>query len=135
MRKVTVVPPSFPAVPAETPLQIVADRVWQVLCGDDEHWRVGIWSPDQSRAEDCPELERHSCPEFFLLLQGSITMLLHDGRQVRQVALQAGQPLLVRGPHAGFCPQGPHTGRALVVERDRFHTLYRSAAGWADQDD
>ena len=36
------------------------------------------------------------------------------------------EPVLVTAPHAGFCPDGPHSGRALVVERDAFDTKYGS---------
>ncbi len=130
MRTVTVRSPSFPDAPTEEPLSIEAGRLWQVLCGDGGHWRLGIFSPEATSPEDCPELERHSCPELFLLLEGRLTLLLHDGDQVVQLPLEPGRPVLVRQPHAGFCPDGPFTGRALVVERDAFSTEYRDAAGW-----
>ncbi len=130
MRTVHVQPPSFPDVQPNGPLDIEPARLWQVLCGDGEHWRAGVWSPAATSAADCPELERHSCPELFLLLEGSVTLLLHDGEGVRELPLEPGRPVLVTQPHSGFCPDGAHTGKAFVVERDVFSTHYRSPEGW-----
>ncbi|MFH1467577.1 MAG: hypothetical protein ABIO70_24540 [Pseudomonadota bacterium] len=132
MRTVHVQAPSFPEVPTETPLSPEPGRLWQVLCGDAEHWRVGVYSPAATSAAGCPELERHTCPELFLLLEGRLTLLLHDGDGVRELPLTPGQPVLVTAPHSGFCPDGAHTGRAFVVERDLFSTEYREPAAWAE---
>ena len=131
MRTVTVRPPSFPDVPPDHPLGIEPGRVWQVLCGDPGHWRTGVYSPAATSATQCPELERHDGPELFLLVTGRVTLLLADGAGgVRPLALEPLQPVLVSAPHAGFCPDGPHAGCALVVERDAFTTEYREPAGW-----
>ena len=129
-RRVEVKAPSFPEVAPNRPLQIEPGRRFQVLCGDAGHWRVGVFSPPETSACDCPELERHDCPEYFHLLSGRLTLLVKDGSAVREVPLQAGRPLLVTAPHAGFCPDGPHTGSALVVECDLFATEYRAPAEW-----
>ncbi len=130
MRTVHVKHPSFPEVEPNTPLPPEPGRLWQVVAGDAEHWRAGIYSPAGTSAADCPELERHTCPELFLLLDGRVTLVLHDGEGLRELPLEPGVPVLVTQPHSGFCPDGPHTGRAFVVERDLFSTEYREPDGW-----
>ena len=127
MRTVQTRYPSFPIVDSETELKPKNNQVWQVLCGDRGQWRVGLYSPELTAAEECEEFEHHDCPEFFLLLEGRLTLLLAKDRKIVRLALQAGQPVLVTVPHSGFCPDGPHTGKALVVERDAFDTVYDTA--------
>jgi hypothetical protein len=130
MRTVNTRPPSFPdAAPNEllTPEKKVR---WQVLCGDRDHWRVGIYMPPESRRDDVKEFERHDCPEFFLLLEGALTLVIAEGGKVRELPLEKGRPVLVTAPHSGYCPGGPHTGAALVVERDEFETEYRNVDEW-----
>jgi len=130
MRTVTVTAPSFPEAPTEQELPIEPGQIWQVLCGDLDHWRVGVYSPAATSPDELPELERHTCPELFLLLSGRLTLLLHVDGEVRELALRPNRPVLIQAPHAGFCPDGPHTGTAFVVERDRFSTEYREPSGW-----
>jgi hypothetical protein len=130
MRNVSTRPPSFPEVPADQPLPVQDGERWQVVCGDAGHWRAGGYSPPQSRADELDELERHDCPELFLLLSGHLTLVLSVGGKVTEVALQPGKPVLVVNPHNGYCPDGPHTGQALVIERDAFQTEYRDVGDW-----
>jgi len=130
-RVVTVEPPSFPDVAPDAAIEPRPNQQWQVLCGDAGHWRAGIYSPAQSDPGELGELERHTCPELFLLIEGRLTLLLADGDRVHELALEPGKPVLVSAPHAGFCPDGPHTGRAFVVERDAFRTEYSQIASWA----
>ncbi len=132
MRTVHVQPPSFPEVAPNSPLQLDPARLWQVVAGDADHWRAGVYSPAATCAADLPELEKHTCPELFLLLDGQVTLLIHDGARVRELPLEHGKPVLVTQPHSGFCPGGAHTGRAFVVERDIFSTEYRSPVEWAE---
>ncbi len=132
MRTVHVKPPSFPEVEPNTTLELEANRIWQVVAGDAEHWRAGVYSPAATGPDELPELERHTCPELFLLLDGRVILLIHDGERVRELELEVGKPVLVTQPHSGFCPDGPHTGRAFVVERDIFSTEYRTPEGWRD---
>jgi hypothetical protein len=128
MRTVRVQSPSFPEVEPEQALNLKERQVWQVLCGDREHWRVGIYSPQMTGPDQIEELEQHDCPEFFWLLDGRLTLVLAREGALEQLDLEPGRPVLVQSPHSGFCPDGPHTGRALVVERDVFETRYASAA-------
>ncbi len=130
-RLVTTKSPSFPDATPDAPFGPFPPARWQVLCGDAGHWRAGLYSPDLSSAGQVVELERHDCPEFFWLVSGRVTLVLADGAGgLREVPLQPGRPVLVRGPHSGYCPDGPHTGVALVVERDEFATEYRAVGEW-----
>jgi hypothetical protein len=131
MRFVETRPPSFPGAPVDVSLRPIPGERWQVMCGDAGHWRVGLYSPPEARLGDCGELERHDCPELFLLLSGHVTLVLADGAGgVRELPLAPGQPVLVETPHTAYCPDGPHAGTCFVVERDAFDTEYRLPADW-----
>jgi hypothetical protein len=130
MRTVTTRPPSFPDAAPNALLTPEQKVRWQVLCGDRGHWRAGIYMPAESSRAEVNELERHDCPELFLLLSGALTLVLAEGGAVRELPLAIGKPVLVTAPHSGYCPGGPHTGAAFVVERDAFDTEYREAAAW-----
>jgi hypothetical protein len=127
---VTTRRPSFPEVADDRPLDPTARQVWQVVCGDAGHWRAGLYSPALSDAAEVFELERHDCPELFLLLRGRLTLVLATDEGLREVPLEPGRPVRVTAPHGAFCPDGPYTGVAFVVERDEFDTEYREPAGW-----
>jgi hypothetical protein len=132
VRRVETRAPSFPDAATDRPLEAKAGVRWQVMCGDPGRWRVGVFSPPETKAADCVELEKHDCPEYFHLLSGRLTLVLSDGKGgVREQPLEAGRPVLVKVPHSAFCPDGPHTGAALVVERDAFDTEYRTPREWA----
>ncbi|HCF58368.1 MAG TPA: hypothetical protein DFS52_10295, partial [Myxococcales bacterium] len=122
MRRVQTRPPSFPEVDRDALLSIEPGKRWQVLCGDFGHWRLGVYSPPESSAEQCEELEKHDCPELFLLLSGKVSLVLAEKAGTRVLALEPNKPVLVTSPHSGFCPEGAHTGAALVIERDSFDT-------------
>lgn len=130
MRTEKTQPPSFPVATMNAALAPVPGERWQVLCGDAGHWRVGVYSPAEASAKDCAELEQHDCPELFLLTSGRLTLVRVEQGRLCEQALELGKPVLVEGPHSGFCPDGAHTGTALVVERDAFETQYRTAAEW-----
>ena len=137
MRRVETRAPSFPTAAVDELLAAAEGRTWQVLCGDAGHWRVGIYAPALCRREEIRELERHDCPELFCLLGGRLTLVLADADApggLRELPLAVGRPVLVAAPHDGFCPDGPHTGAALVVERDSFDTEYRSPEEWRAAD-
>jgi hypothetical protein len=76
------------------------------------------------------ELEKHDCPELFLLISGRVVLVVAEGARTREIELEPERPVLVRSPHTGYCPDGPHTGSAFVVERDSFDTEYREVAEW-----
>ena len=119
--------PSFPKVNLDRTIKgLRRHRRWQVICGDKDHYRIGLYSPEVSSVNEIREFEKHSCAEFFILLEGAVSLALMTeikGRQkIRVVPLKPLQPLLVKTWHAGFCPEGAFTGLALVVERDEFMT-------------
>lgn len=130
MRKVETVSPSFDEVAFNRLLDIKKDERWQVICGDADHWRVGVYSPAEASIEDIEELEKHDIPEFFLLLSGKMSLYISENAELKELELKTGKPVLVTAPHCGFCPDGPHTGVALVVERDAFNTEYRKPEEW-----
>ncbi|RJO69672.1 MAG: hypothetical protein C4523_06020 [Myxococcales bacterium] len=130
MRLVETRPPSFPEAPLDALLSWKPRERWQVVCGDEAHWRVGVYSPGEASRADVKELEKHDCPEFFLLLSGRLTLVMSENGRVRDAPLEIGKPILVASPHCGYCPDGPHTGVALVIERDRFVTEYRPVTEW-----
>jgi hypothetical protein len=117
-------------VAAELPLPPPGEAVWHVVCGDPGHWRAGMFAPSAVAREQVAELERHDCPELFVLLRGRLVLVVAEPQGVREIELEVGVPLLVTAPHAGYCPDGAHTGVAFVVERDSFDTEYRSIDEW-----
>ena len=128
--------PSTPSFPPARLDELLAPRDgcrWQVLCGDEGHWRAGLYAPPETGLDEITELERHDCPELFILLRGQLTLVLsapQDPRGVRELPLEPGRPVLVQAPHSGYCPEGPHSGVAFVIERDAFETEYRSIEEW-----
>lgn len=131
MRKVETKVPSFPSAPMNIPLDIVFNTRWQVICGDQGHYRIGIYSPEKTSLEEIDELEWHSCPEFFILLSGKVILVLSDEKGgVREIDMELFKPVFVSSPHSAYCPNGPHTGVTLVVERDEFTTEYREVIEW-----
>jgi len=132
MRRVVTRSPSFPATLPDTPIVPVPGLLWQVLCGDTGHWRCGIYSPQWVGLDQVHECEQHDCPELFVLLSGRVTLVIAGPDGLTPLPLEAGRPVLIRSPHSGFCPDGPGTGTALVIERDAFETEYRSPADWKE---
>lgn len=124
MRKVETIRPSFPSFTPNTLLVLAANERWQVPGGDSGHWRVGFYSPEVGTANDITELEWHDCPELFMLVSGRVSLLLADEQGERIVELLPQQPIIVTCRHAGFCPDGPFSGSAIVIERDAFLTEY-----------
>jgi len=124
MRKVTVKKPSFPNNGFQQFLKKEDKKVWQVLCGDEDHWRFGIYSPELASAEEVKELEKHTCPELFILISGSISLIVVENSIKKIIELKQNEPILINTWHNGFCPNGKFTGQALVIERDQFETTY-----------
>ena len=132
MRTVETRRPSFPDVAPNRLLDLPASGRWHVVCGDAGHWRMGLYSPTKGAPEEVRELEQHDCPELFLLLEGRVSLLTIEDGAPSVTELEPGRPVLVTAPHTGFCPDGPGTGTALVVERDEFRTTYRSVEDWIE---
>jgi hypothetical protein len=126
MKTIKTMKPSFPAVRFDFPVNIKPGIRWQVLCGDSCHWRAGIYSPQETSMKKIKELEKHDCPELFLLLRGRLVIVIADENGLRECELEKEKPVLVTSFHSGFCPDGSHSGTAFVIERDEFETEYRN---------
>lgn len=118
--------PSFPDVLPNRLLNMDSNKLWQVICGDKGHWRIGFYSPDTDSLSCIHELERHSCPELFILLSGHVSLVIEEDEKIRIIELEPLRPILVNTWHNGFCPNGKNAGVALVVERDEFTTEYKT---------
>ena len=130
MKKVITQKPSFSPFPFHELFPSKDKERWQVLCGDEDHWRLGIYSPESSKESEILEFESHDCPEMFILLEGRVSLLLfHEKTKLFEtLELEQGKPVMIDTWHDGFCPDGPFTGKALVIERDQFETLYKNRA-------
>lgn len=102
---------------------INATREWEVIFNEGRHWRVGIYRPQYRARSEIRELEEHSCPESFLLLEGSLVMLYRDATgKLQEKALAKNELVTFTEPHAGFSPE--NDGIAFVVENAHFETIY-----------
>lgn len=102
---------------------IRAEKEWEVIFNEGNHWRIGIYRPKYRSAAEITELEQHTCPEAFLLLQGQLTMLYKEADgTLRQKQLQPMELTTFTEPHAGFSPD--LSGVAYVVENAKFETVY-----------
>jgi hypothetical protein len=72
-------------------------------------------------------LEKHSCPELFVLIEGEVILVLAKNNELHTLKLEKFKPVLVDAWHSGFCPEGPLSGKTLIIERDHFTTEYRAA--------
>ena len=102
---------------------IKAEKEWDVIFNEGNHWRIGVYRPKYRSAAEISELEKHTCPEAFLLLQGNLTMLYkqEDG-SLTEKQLQPMELTIFTEPHAGFSPD--LSGVAFVVENAKFTTQY-----------
>ena len=106
---------------------IRADKEWEVVFNEGNHWRIGIYRPKYRSAAEITELEQHTCPEAFLLLQGQLTMLYKEADgTLREKQLQPMELTTFTEPHAGFSPD--LSGVAYVVENAKFTTQYTDIA-------
>lgn len=102
---------------------INADKEWQVISEKNDNWRIGIYRPKYRSAAEIHELEQHTCPESFLLLQGSLTMLYKDADgSLKEKQLAPMELTTFSEPHAGYSPD--LDGVAFVVENAKFETTY-----------
>ena len=102
---------------------IRAEKEWEVIFNEGNHWRIGIYRPKYQSAAEITELEQHTCPEAFLLLQGQLTMLYKEADgTLREKQLQPMELATFTEPHAGFSPD--LSGVAFVVENAKFETVY-----------
>lgn len=112
------IPEVVPAAAMEQPLHWRRSERWQLMCGDANAWHAGVYSPAESSLVEIDELEAKDCPALFLLLEGRITIVFaNKAGELHEMALEPGTPVLISSPFAAYCPDGPHAGVALIVER------------------
>lgn len=110
---------------------IAASKEWEVIFSEGKNWRIGIYRPKFAASAEITELEQHTCPESFLLLQGNLVMLYRDTEgRVHEKALKPMELVTFTEPHAGFSPDG--SGVAFVVENATFDTVYTDVASGSE---
>jgi len=104
-------------------VSINAQKEWQVIFDEGTHWRIGIYRPKLRSAAEITELEQHTCPEAFLLLEGNLVMVSKNKEgSITETRLEPMQMVVFEEPHAGYSPDG--SGVAYVVENAKFETQY-----------
>jgi hypothetical protein len=98
------------------------DAIWNVIFKDEGNWRVGLYRPDAAGHEEISTLEKHTCPELFVCLQGKMGLVVKESAGEQIMVLNPGQALLVHDYHNGFTID--KGGYFLVVERTAFTTEY-----------
>jgi hypothetical protein len=94
----------------------------QLLGGDPDAWRAVVCSPPESSLVEIDELHETVHPALFLLLEGRVTVVFaNNAGELHEIPLEPGTPVLISTPHAAYCPDGPHLGVALIVERAPSH--------------
>jgi hypothetical protein len=98
------------------------ESCWSVIFKDKEYWRMGVFKPEFTNPDDIVMLEKHTCPEVFVCLQGKMGLVLQSAGNERIIELQPLQALTVTDYHNGFMidPEGYF----LVTERTAFTTEY-----------
>ncbi len=101
---------------------LMPDSRWSVIFRDSGFWRAGLYRPETARQEDVSVLEKHTCPELFVCLQGKAGLVLKNGAAEQIVELAPHQAIMVSEYHNGFVidPEGYF----LVIERTAFTTEY-----------
>lgn len=99
---------------------------WRVLQSDKNFWTIGLYSPENKSKEEIKFLEKHNCPEAFLLLEGEITLIIKKDKnsRLRKVVLKKDKMVVVDEYHNSYSPKG---GKALVIERDKVKTDFIKA--------
>ncbi|MBP7738621.1 MAG: hypothetical protein KA369_21785 [Spirochaetes bacterium] len=95
---------------------------WSVIFRDSGSWRAGLYRPEAARPEDVTVLEKHTCPELFVCLQGRAGLVLKNDDGETIVEMAPHQALLVSEYHNGFSIDPG--GYFLVIERTAFTTEY-----------
>jgi hypothetical protein len=96
---------------------------WKVVFQDTGSWRCGFYVPENESKDEIKFLEKHNIPEFFLLIEGEVSLLIKENEKLKVLPLKKNEIVIVDTYHNGFRPDGKK-GIALVVERDTFETTY-----------
>lgn len=115
---------NFPPVNLHSHIELPQNKRWEVLLGDTNHYRLGVYRPEFSNISEINQYEEHDCVEVFILIEGAMSLVILKEGVEEVVELKKNTPFVVKYPHNGFCPNGVYTGTALVIERDVFETRY-----------
>lgn len=96
---------------------------WRVVFQDTGSWRCGFYVPENKSKDEIEVLEKHNIPEFFLLIEGRVSLLIKENEKLKVLPLKKNEIAIVDTYHNGFSPKGKK-GIALVIERDTFKTIY-----------
>lgn len=103
-------------------VKLIPETRWNVLFQDEGQWRVGIYKPEAGGADSITVLEKHTCPELFICMNGAAGLLVYDGESEKSIAFAPGEALLVNEYHNGYrIDEGAYF---VVVERTIFSTDY-----------
>ncbi len=96
---------------------------WKVLQSDKNFWTIGLYSPENKSKEDIKFLEKHDCPEVFLLLEGEVTLIIKKNKnsRLRKIVLKKDEMVVIDEYHNAYSPNG---GKALVIERNKIRTNF-----------
>jgi hypothetical protein len=101
---------------------IMTDEKWRVLFQDSGFWRVGIYRPEHISPADITMLERHTCPELFICVDGEAGLLIIEDGAEKTLEMNHGEAFLAEGLHNGYSIDGK--GFFIIVERTKFTTEY-----------
>ena len=101
-------------------LDFASNQRWKVIFSDSPHWKAGVYVPENRRLEDVKYLEKHDCPELFLLLEGEVFLVLGREGKIRVERMQERRGYIVEEWHNAF-----GQGRVLVIERGKVKTEFK----------
>ncbi|HOE20294.1 MAG: hypothetical protein KBG92_00480 [Spirochaetes bacterium] len=102
--------------------KLTADTRWNVVAQDENMWRVGIYHPEYNSAREIDRLEKHSCPELFICVNGQCGLLLREGNREHQLIMNPLEAIMVTSYHNGF--KVDNDGFFIVAERTDFTTHF-----------
>lgn len=99
---------------------------WQVIAEEaGRGYRIGLYRPEYSCAEEIKQFEKHNYPEIFILSGGNVSMVVRDTENTPDseeiITLEAGRPVLITGYHNGFTADG---GVCTVIEAADIETEF-----------
>ncbi len=110
------------------PLKVIPVRSetrWTIVFRENQRWQCGIYVPENESLDDIKTLEKHDAPELFLLVEGSIVLVLMENEEIKEVPMEKGKIYIVDTWHNAYRPNGSK-GVALVIERPDIRTEYKS---------
>jgi len=100
---------------------------WRVVFKESDKWQVGLYVPENRSLQEVKILEKHDAPELFMLMHGSIVLVLEENGEIKEVPLEYGKLYIVEEWHNAYRPQGKE-GIALVVERPSIKTEFKNVS-------